>query len=313
MSERLSSAFIVEPVVGRALQEGAAVVALESTVITHGLPQPQNIQLANEMEGEVRAEHAVPATIGVLDGRVRVGMKSAHLERLANLPEEERRKISSRDLGPAVALGQSGGTTVAGTLAVAVQARIEVFATGGIGGVHRDAPTDVSADLPELARSPVVVVCAGAKAILDLPATLEYLETAGIPVVGFGTDEFPAFYSVESGLEVTQYADTPEEIAAIARAHWGLGLKGAVLVVNPPPANVAMPYEEVDGYIQQALESAKARGIRGQQVTPYLLETVKRLSGGKSLTANLALLKNNARLAAQIANELATRHHELNV
>ncbi|TAK14042.1 MAG: pseudouridine-5'-phosphate glycosidase [Anaerolineae bacterium] len=307
----MPNTFIIEPVVARALQDGQPVVALESTVITHGLPKPQNLQLASDLEAEVRAEHAVPATIGVLDGRVRIGMKPAHLERLAGPAEPPNRKISSRDLGPAIALRQSGGTTVAGTLAVAVQAGIQVFATGGIGGVHRDSAFDISADLPELARCPMVVVCAGAKAILDLPATLEYLETAGVPVVGYQTNEFPAFYSRESGLPVTQTADSPKQIADIAKAHWGLGLKSAVLVVNPPPEDAALPFELVESYIEIALAQAEAAGIYGQEVTPFLLDIVSKLSGGESLKSNLALLKNNARLAARVAGVMASRSGEI--
>ncbi len=309
MSE-LANALVVEPGVARALETGQPVVALESTVISHGLPYPQNLELAQEMEGEVLRLHATPATIAVLDGRIRVGLKTGHLERLARpaAPNIELKKISGRDLGPAVALRQSGGTTVAGTLAVAVQVGIRVFATGGIGGVHRNAPFDISADLPELGRSPVVVVCAGAKSILDLPATLEVLETLGVPVVGYQTDDFPAFFSVKSGLKVTQRAENPKQLADLARAHWELGQASAVLVVNPPPAEDALPYEEVDAFVAQAVKEAEEQKILGQKVTPFLLQRVKELSHGRTLQANLALLKNNARLAAQIATHLANPH-----
>ncbi|MBI3158022.1 MAG: pseudouridine-5'-phosphate glycosidase [Chloroflexi bacterium] len=331
----LPASYIVDPAVARALEMGKPVVALESTVITHGLPHPENQKVAEEMEGEVHRLHAVPATIAVLDGRVRVGLNGQQLERLARESAEARerrknvekgtssgtptsleagrepRKLSARDLGPAIALRQSGGTTVAGTLAVAAQAGIEVFATGGIGGVHRGAPADVSADLPQLARSPLVVVCSGAKAILDLPATLEALETLGVPVVGYQTGEFPAFYSRSCGLPVTHRAETPEQVARIARAHWGLGLQSAVLVVNPPPADVALPYDKMEGIIQKALEEAKKEGKSGQEVTPYLLGKVSELSGGESLHTNLALLRNNARLAAQVAGQLARHGGEL--
>jgi pseudouridine-5'-phosphate glycosidase len=293
--------------VGRALNVGLSVVALESTVITHGLPYPQNVKLANDMEAEVRDGQAVPATIAVLDGKIRVGLRHEELERLGR--GETLHKISTRDFAPAIAGGWDGGTTVAGSILVAHRVGIRVFATGGIGGVHRmpGEPSgfnhDVSADLPTLAQTPVIVVCAGAKAILDLPATLEYLETFAVPVVGYGTDEFPAFYSTSSGLAVSARADTPGEVAAIARAHWELGMPGAVLVVQPPPQEVAMPPEAVDQAIEQALREAGSRGVHGQAVTPFLLERVAELTHGNSMQANLGLLRNNARLAAQIARQ----------
>ncbi len=285
--------------VRQALKEGRPVVALESTVITHGLPHPDNLHLAFDMETEVRAQDAVPATIAVLEGNIHIGLTQEDLEKLAE--GKDNRKISVRDYGPALAQKASGGATVAGTLYAAQQAGIQVFATGGIGGVHRNAPFDISADLPQLAKSPVVVVCAGAKAILDLPATLEYLETAGVPVVGYQTDEFPAFYSRESGLPVQARAETPEAVAEIAKAHWGLGFDSAVLVGNPPPEKSALPAAQIEAHIQQALDEAQTQNIRGQAVTPFLLGRVSELSGGNSLKANLALLKNNARLAGQIA------------
>jgi pseudouridine-5'-phosphate glycosidase len=217
------------------------------------------------------------------------------------------RKISSRDFGIAIANAESGGTTVAGTLVVAKAAGIRVFATGGIGGVHRNAPFDISADLLELSRSPVIVICAGAKAILDIPATLEYLETAGVPVIGYQTDVFPAFYVRESGLPVGARADSPDEVAAITKAHWGLGLDSAVLVVVPPPVNIALSNEEVKTAIDQVLSEVQGKGIHGQAVTPYLLARVNELTGDKSLQANLGLLLNNARVAAQIAAVLPSR------
>ena len=285
--------------VRQALKEGHPVVALESTVITHGLPHPDNLHLAFDTETEVRAQDAVPATIAVLEGIIHIGLTQEDLEKLSE--GKDNRKISVRDYGPALAQKASGGTTVAGTLYAAKQAGIQVFATGGIGGVHRNAPFDISADLPQLAKSPVVVVCAGAKAILDLPATLEYLETASVPVIGYQTDEFPAFYSRESGLPVQTRADTPEEIAEIAKAHWGLGFESAVLVGTPPPEKSALPAAQIEAHIQQALDEAQAQNIRGQAVTPFLLGRVSELSGGDSLKANLALLKNNARLAGEIA------------
>jgi pseudouridine-5'-phosphate glycosidase len=256
------------------------------------------------MESEVRAGGAVPATIAVEAGQVLVGTPPASLERLAQ-GGEGFHKISSREYGPAVAHGWSGGTTVAGTLNAAALAGIRVFATGGIGGVHRPAGFDISADLPQLARSPVVVVCAGAKAILDLSATLEYLETVAVPVVGYGTDEFPAFYSRESGLRTSARADRPGEVAAIARAHWQMGQPGAVLVTVPIPTAEALPREEIEQVIQEALQDANEAGIQGQEVTPFLLSRVSELTHAASLRANLALLKNNARVAAAIAVALA--------
>jgi pseudouridine-5'-phosphate glycosidase len=287
----------------QAIRQGKPLVALESTVITHGLPQPQNLELAQDMEQTIREQGAVPATIAVLDGRVHIGLEPEELERIA-LREQNLRKISRRDFGIALALGESGGTTVAGTLVAAHRAGIKVFATGGIGGVHRGTSFDISADLLELGRTPLVVVCAGAKAILDLPATLEVLETQGVPVVGYQTDEFPAFYSAKSGLRVNARAETPADIARIAQAHWGMGLESAILVANPPPAESALPAEEIEAAIQQALAEADQQHITGAAVTPFLLERVSQHSGGKSLRTNLALLLNNARLAAQIAISL---------
>ena len=303
MQTDLPPALILLPEVARARQLGLPLVALESAVITHGLPHPENLNLARDVELEIRQNGATPATIALLNGRVHVGLSPAELENLATL--QPVRKISRRDYGIAIARGESGGTTVAGTLIAARAAGLRVFATGGIGGVHRHAPFDVSADLPELARSPLVVVCAGAKAILDLPATLEYLETVGVPVVGYQTDEFPAFYSPASGLKVNVRAGSPAEVAAIAREHWAMGLEGAILVVAPPPAEAALPAEAVEGEIETALEEARQEGVSGAAVTPFLLRRVSELSQGASLRANLALLRNNARIAAQIAAALA--------
>jgi len=301
--------------VRRALKQGQAVVALESTVITHGLPFPENLDLARDMEAVVRSYGATPATIAVLEGRIHAGLEDSQLESMAGATElasglgNAFHKISSRDFGSAVALGWNGGTTVAATLVVAQRAGIRVFATGGIGGVHRTAPGeaafDISADLALLGRTPVIVVCAGAKAILDLPATLEVLETNAVPVVGYQTDDFPAFYSTSSGLPVSARADTPAQIAAIASAHWGVGEPSAVLVGNPPPVEDALTPEAINSIIEQALAVLHAQGIRGQAVTPFLLARVSELSGGASLHTNLGLLKNNARLAAQIAVELS--------
>lgn len=291
--------------VARAQEKGAPIVALESTVISHGLPYPENLRIAKEMEEQIRRLGAVPATIGVLDGWVCVGLDAAQLERLAQA--QGMHKISRRDYGPALALGWSGGTTVAGTMPAAHAAGIRVFATGGIGGVHRQPAYDISADLNELAHTPLVVVCAGAKAILNLDATLEHLETASVPVVGYQTDDFPAFYSRSSGFRVSARADTPEQVAAIARAHWALGSRSAVLVVNPPPESSALPRELVEKAIEKALVEADSQGVRGQAVTPFLLERVSALTGGASLQANLDLLRDNARLGAQIALAMDSR------
>jgi pseudouridine-5'-phosphate glycosidase len=309
MPNKLPSSFVLLAEVKEALAAGRPVVALESTVITHGLPFPENLSLAREMEAVVRANQATPATIAVIEGQVRIGLDDRSLENLAQ--DKNARKISVRDFGPAIAQKASGGTTVAGTLLAASTAGIKVFATGGIGGVHRDAPFDVSTDLSQLANSPVVVVCAGAKAILDLPATLEKLETLAVPVIGYQTDEFPAFYSRVSGLPVSARADTPREVAAIAKAHWELAGGRGLLVAAPPPSEAALPAAEVETHIRQALAEAREQGIIGQAVTPFLLARVSELSGGASLNANLALLLNNARIAAQIAQHLYTARVEL--
>ena len=286
----------------RAKQEKHPLVALETAVVTHGLPYPVNLKLAQDMEEEVREQGAVPATIGVVDGEVCIGIEPEQLHKLAEA--KELLKISRRDFSGAIAKGLSGGTTVAGTLTVVPKAGIRVFATGGIGGVHRDAPFDISADLPTLAQTPAIVVCAGAKAILDLPATLEYLETMAIPVIGYKTDEFPAFYARTSGLPVSIRAENVKEIAKIANAHWEMGVKSAVLVVVPPPEHDALPEDAMEAAINQAMSEAKAQNVRGQQVTPFLLSRVSELTGKASLKANLSLLLNNARVAAQIAKAL---------
>lgn len=303
MKHNFSSHLQISESIRRALSDARPVVALESTVVTHGLPYPENLDLAREMEAQVAQQGAAAATIAVLDGSIRVGLEAAELERLAQ--GGEMHKISTRDFGPALAKGWSGGTTVAGTMLAAQAAGIIVFATGGIGGVHRQPVYDISADLPQLAQTPMVVVCAGAKAILDLPGTLEYLETAAVPVVGYQTDEFPAFYSRSSGLPVSVRADSPAEIVSIARAHWGIGMHSAVLVVNPLPVETALAPEMVNEAIHTALREAEAQHVRGQQVTPFLLQRVTELTGGASLRANLGLLHNNARLAAQIAKEFS--------
>lgn len=297
--KRLPYAYRLAPDVGRALTSGGPIVALETTVVTHGLPYPENIKLARDMEIQVRKNKATPATIGVLEGNIYIGMDQAQLEELA--AAKPLRKISRRDFAPAIARKENGGTTVAGTLIAAHTAGIRVFATGGIGGVHRDSHFDISTDLQELSRTPVIVVCAGAKSILDLPATLEMLETLGVPVVGYQTGEFPAFYARTSGLPVSVRVDTPEEVVEIAKAHWNLGLNSAILVVVPPPTDVALSEPEMQTAVNQALREAQTQGIRGQQVTPFLLSRVSELTGKASLRANLALLINNAQVGAQIA------------
>ncbi len=277
--------------------------------MTHGLPYPQNLTLAEDVEDEIRRQGVVPATIGVLDGEVWIGLNPLQLQRLVQ-PNPDRLKISSRDFGKAVAQGAIGGTTVAGTMLAAHQSGIRVFATGGIGGVHhhiskrRRYSFDISADLPALAQIPMIVVCAGAKAILDLRATLEYLETWGVPVVGYETDDFPAFYSRTSGLKASARANSPDEVVTLAQAHWSMGMKSAVLVVVPPPEGVALPLGLVNNAVRQALREAREQRIRGQNVTPFLLDKVNRLTRNESLRANLGLLLNNARVAATIAQRL---------
>ena len=287
-----------------ALTGGLPVVALESTVISHGLPYPHNLDLARAMEGEVRDQHAQPATVGVVAGVPTVGMSDADIERFA--VAQGILKLSRRDIGYAVALERDGATTVAATMALAALAGVQVFATGGIGGVHRGAHEtwDISADLTELARTPVLVICAGAKAILDLPATIEYLETAGVPVLGLGADEFPAFYSASSGLPVAR-VETVVEVANVWRAHRALGGGGGMLLAVPPPAEVALPPAEVESAIMRALAKASAAGVRGQAVTPFLLAAVAEETHGESMRTNIALLRQNARVAAQVARAIA--------
>ena len=300
---RLPDSVTISKDVSRALNISLPIVALESTVITHGLPHPQNFELARDIERAIRDEGATPATIGILDGHIYVGLSSNQLERLAN--EEEVYKVGPRDFARAYKDGASGGTTVAGTMHVCKQVGIKVFATGGIGGVHRESHFDVSADLQALATIPMIVVCAGAKAILDLPATLEYLETMGVPVVGFGTKEFPAFYSRKSGLDVSATYETPQDIVSFAHAHWEMGFQSAILVANPIPIAGEISKSEMDSYIEQASKEAQKEKIHGQELTPFLLKHINELTRGRSMRANLSLLLNNARLAAQIAGALA--------
>jgi pseudouridine-5'-phosphate glycosidase len=299
----LPNAFDLSKVVITSQKIGAPIVALESAVITHGLPRPTNHELARDVEADVRAEGAQPATVALLDGRIKVGLEPEQLERLANL--DNTRKISPRDFGIALANGLSGGTTVAATLHVAHLAGIQVFATGGIGGVHRGSTFDVSADLPQLGKTPLVVVCAGAKSILDLPATREVLETQGVPVIGYQTDDFPAFYTRSSGLPVDYRVDTPEEVAALATESWNAGIHSAVLLVVPPPADTALPEAQMEEAVLAAIAEAEELGIHGAATTPFLLQRVSEITKGDSLVANLALLRNNAKVAAQVAVALA--------
>jgi pseudouridine-5'-phosphate glycosidase len=292
----------------RALNIGAPVVALESTVITHGLPHPQNLSLARDMEKNVRDAGAIPATVALLDGKIRLGLSDEELVRLSQ--SESTLKVSHRDFATAIVKKVNGGTTVAGTMLAAHMSGIKVFATGGIGGVHKESSFDISTDLKALAETPMIVVCAGAKAILDLPATLEYMETMGIPVVGYQTDEFPAFYSRESGLNVSARLDSPQEIAEFAKAHWSLGLRSAILVTNPVPETDSISASKMEPMIAKASAEAVEQGIHGQALTPFLLGRISELTKGKSLKANLALLLNNARLAGEIAKEMYVRKKE---
>jgi pseudouridylate synthase len=299
MNRKIPASFSLPNSIHSAMDLNIPLVALESTVITHGLPRPQNLALARDMERIIRENGATPVTIAILDGVIRVGLTDAELERLAN--EEQVRKISRRDFATAILKKECGGTTVAGTMFAAHQAGIKVFATGGIGGVHEVETLDISTDLQALADTPMVVVCAGAKAILDLPATLEYLETMAVPVIGYGTDEFPAFYSRQSGLSVSARLDSPQEVVAFAKTHWGLGMNSAILICQPLSPKEEIPQERIDGAIQQARHEAHEQDIRGQSLTPFLLARLSELTSGESLKANLKLLHNNARLAAQIA------------
>lgn len=293
--------------VAAALAAGQPVVALESTLITHGLPYPINLETALAMEEAVRAGGAVPATIAVLRGRVTVGLAQAEIERLAQRPAGSVRKCSRRDLPIAVGLGEDAATTVAGTMIVAHMAGVRVFATGGIGGVHRGQPFDVSADLIELGRTPVAVVCSGAKSILDLPLTVEVLETQGVPIIGLQTDTLPAFYSRSSGLPVDVRVETPAAAAQIIAAARQLGAQHGLLVAVPVPAADELPASVAEAAIEQATAEAAARGVHGKEITPFVLGRVLELTEGKSRRANTALLINNARAAGQVAAALHAR------
>lgn len=299
----LSNSFLdLSGEVQSALANGQPIVALESTIISHGMPYPQNVEMARQVEAEVRTHGAVPATIAIVNGRLKAGLVDGEIEQLGKQGREVV-KVSRRDIPFIVAAGKTGATTVASTMIIAAMAGIRVFATGGIGGVHRNAQQsfDISADLQELAQTPVAVVCAGAKSILDLRLTLEYLETHGVPVVGYQTDSLPAFFARDSEFSVDYRLETPLEIAHALRVKWALNLSGGVVIANPIPHAYAMPRSVIDAAIQTALKEADAQGIRGKESTPFLLARVNALTGGNSLTSNIQLVLNNARLAAAIA------------
>ncbi len=299
---RLEDVLVKSSEIKRAMNLSLPIVALESTVLTHGLPRPQNLQLAYDMERAVREQGATPATIGFLDGYLHIGFTEGELDRLAK--EQGAYKVGPRDFATVIIEEACGGTTVAGTMFACKQTNIKVFATGGIGGVHRESSFDISADLQALGTIPMVVVCAGAKAILDLPATLEYLETMSVPVIGYRTGEFPAFYSRQSGLEVNLRLDSPAEIAEFAEAHWSMGMQSAILIANPIPPTDAIPRDEMEPIIEKVSEQGQEEGVHGKELTPFLLDHIRALTQGRSVQANLSLLLNNARLAAQIAKAI---------
>ena len=295
----------ISPEVQQALAEGKPVVALESTIISHGMPYPKNVETAMLVEKTIRDNGAVPATIAIIGGRLKAGLSPEEIEYLGKSGRKVA-KVSRRDLAAIVARGADGATTVTTTMIIAHMAGIKVFATGGIGGVHRGAETtmDISADLEELASTPVMVVCAGAKSILDLGLTLEYLETKGVPVIGYGTDELPAFYTRRSGFGVDYRVDTPTELAAMFKAQQDLGMKGGMLVTNPIPEQYAMDKEVIDAAIDQAVAESKEKGIHGKETTPFLLARVVELTGGDSLESNIQLVLNTAIVASKTAAEL---------
>lgn len=291
----------MNPEVEKALEEGQPVVALESTIIAHGMPYPQNVRTAMAVEAKVRENGAVPATIGILGGRIKIGMTEAEIEYMAHA--KNVLKVSRRDFPYVISKKLDGATTVAGTMIAANMAGIRLFVTGGIGGVHRGAGEsfDISADLEELKMTDVTVVCAGAKAILDIPATMEYLETAGVPVIAYGTDEIPAFYSRKSGEKANCRMDSPEEIGALISMKSALGLKGGILITCPIPEADEIPAEEINAVIDKAIDEAEAAGIKGKETTPFLLSKVKDLTEGRSLEANIKLVLNNADIGSKIA------------
>lgn len=284
-----------------AVEKGLPVVALESTILSHGMPYPENLEFSHKVEEIIRGEGAIPATTAIIGGKLKVGLTADELEIMCKA--EGVGKVSRRDVPVYLATGKTGATTVATTMMLAEMAGIHIFATGGIGGVHRGAETtmDISADLQELANTRVAVVCAGAKSLLDIPKTLEYLETQGVPVLGMGTEDFPAFYCRKSGCKVDYKVDTPEEMAAILKAKWELGLKGGAVIGNPIPQQYELDFDEMEKVIQRALDAAKADNIHGKDTTPYLLAHIKDYTKGSSLASNLQLAYNNARTAARIA------------
>ena len=302
---KLNENILYSPEVAEAIKNDRPVIALESTIISHGMPYPQNVQTARECERIAREMGAVPATCAILGGRLCAGLTDEQLEYLGKTGMAVT-KASRRDLAVIAARGGDGALTVAGTMIVAAMAGIRVFATGGIGGVHRGAEVtmDISADLEELGRTDVAVVCAGAKSILDIGLTLEYLETKGVPVIGFGTEEMPAFYTRRSGFKVDYRMDTPEEIAAAVSAKAKLGISGGTLIVNPVPEEYSMDKEKIDSVIEAAVEKANSLGVKGKNITPFLLAEIKEVTGGESLNTNIALVYNNVRLAADIAKAL---------
>ncbi|MBP2028357.1 pseudouridine-5'-phosphate glycosidase [Acetoanaerobium pronyense] len=295
----------INPEVSKALKEGKPVVALESTIISHGMPYPKNVETALNVEKVIRDNGAIPATIAILQGRLKVGLTTEEIEYLGKCKEVV--KTSRRDIPFIVAKKLDGATTVATTMIIADLAGIKVFATGGIGGVHRGAPEtfDISADLQELAHTNVAVVCAGAKSILDIGLTLEYLETQGVPVVGFGTDELPAFYTKKSGFSVDYRVDSAEELAWALKAKWDLGLNGGLVVANPIQAEYEMDYDTITKAINEAVIEAEEKGIKGKESTPFLLSKVKEITGGESLESNIQLVYNNAKVGAQLAVEFS--------
>ncbi len=305
MAMHFSDFLDVSADVQQALQAGQPVVALESTIISHGMPYPQNVATARQVEAEVRAHGAVPATIAIVNGRLKAGLSGDDIEQLGR-GGRDIVKVSRRDIPFIVAAGQTGATTVASTMVIAAMAGIRVFATGGIGGVHRNAQEsfDISADLQELAQTPVAVVCAGAKSILDLRLTLEYLETHGVPVVGYQTNALPAFFTRDSAFSVDYRLDSAAAIARVLHTKWALALRGGMVIANPIPEQYAMPRAAIDNAIAQALQEAQAQGISGKESTPFLLARVCDITGGDSLAANIQLVLNNARLASAVAAEL---------
>ena len=299
----LKDYLFIQPEIEAAVKAGKPVVALESTILSHGMPWPENLEFAHKVQQVVRAGGAVPATTAIIDGKLKVGLDDADIERMCRAENVE--KVSRRDLPIMVATGRTGATTVATTMILASLAGIRIFATGGIGGVHRGAETtmDISADLQELAHTPVAVVCAGAKMILDIGLTLEYLETMGVPVLGMGTEDFPAFYCRKSGFGVDYAAKDELDAAKVLKAKWDLGLRGGVLIGNPVPQEYALDFDEMNAVIQRAIDSAKAEGVKGKHLTPYLLAHIVDFTEGQSLATNLQLAYNNARVASRLAVE----------